>query len=82
MVLWEQGVIDYQALSSIILEEGWSSDEIANLVQDVQRRSFIKEETARSLYQKIKVDRPILPFISRKQMVSPSCIDKAMEGEC
>ncbi len=79
MVLLEEGLISFDAVYSVLTEEGWTVDQSANLVQDLQRRSFISSATAAKIYEEIGVKRPILSIPCSASTITANNIYKAME---
>ena len=80
MVLFEHGVLDIKEVQRVLDDEGWSSEQSANLVQDLHRRCCIKQQTANSLYEHIGISRI---FLTSSRKISPITIDtirKSMEG--
>ena len=62
MVLYLEGVLEWDSVRSVALEEGLEISEAANLIQDLQRRSLITPDQSTNLYQKLGLSRYVFPF--------------------
>ena len=78
MVLLEEKMISFDAVYSVLAEEGWTNDQSANVVQDLQRRSFISPKTASKIYEKLSVNRSILSISPSISKITANNIYKAM----
>ncbi len=77
LILFAQGVLSFDAVYQVCMDEGLSREQLPNLIQDIQWRGLIDTDDATYLYRQINTHRDLIDQSLEKSPLTSHMVEQA-----